>query len=120
MKVKLDENVTATAAALLTRHGHEADTVADEGLTGGADSVVIEACRTGERLLVTFDIGFGDVRAYPPGSHHGIVPLRLTDQRPDITLDVLGRFLREHVLDALVGALVVVSDDRVRIRRAGV
>ena len=30
-------------------------TVAQERLTGGADSVIIEACRSGERMLVTFD-----------------------------------------------------------------
>jgi predicted nuclease of predicted toxin-antitoxin system len=117
VKVKLDENVTAAALALLTQAGHEVDAVADEGLTGAADSVVIEACRSGERLLLTFDVGFGDVRVYTPGSHHGIVLLRLADQRPDVTLDVLRRFLTEHAVDDLDGALVVVSDDRVRIRR---
>ena len=103
---------------MLAQHGHEVDTVADEGLIGGADSLVIEACRSDERLLLTFDVGFGDLRVYPPGSHHGIVLLRLADQRPDSTLDVLRRFLIEHMLDDLDGAVVVVSDDRVRIRRS--
>lgn len=118
MKVKLDENITAAAKALIAQHGHEVDTVVDEGLTGATDSVVIEACRSDQRMLVTFDVGFGDVRVYPPGSHHGVVLLRLADQRPDITLDVLRRFLAEYALDDLDGALVVVSDDRVRIRRS--
>ena len=36
---------------------------------------------------------------------------------PDATLDVLRRFLIGHVLDDLAGALIVDSDDRVRIRR---
>lgn len=118
MKVKLDENITAAAKALIAQHGHEVDTVADEGLTGATDSVVIEACRSDERMLVTFDIGFGDVHAYPPGTHNGIVLLRLADQRPESTLDVLRRFLIGHALDELAGALIVVSDDRVRIRRS--
>ncbi len=117
MRVKLDENITAAAKALIAQHGHEVDTIPDEGLTGAADPVVIEVCRSDERMLVTFDIGFGDVRRYPPGSHHGIVLLRLADQRPDITLDLLRRFLAEHRLDDLAGALLVVTDDRVRIRR---
>ena len=68
-------------------------------------------------MLVTFDVGFGNLRAYPPGTHNGIVLLRLADQRPDATLDVLRRFLIGHALDDLAGALIVVSDDRVRIRR---
>ena len=118
MKVKLDENVTTAAEALLAQHGHEVDTVADEGLTGGADSVVIEACRSDERMLVTFDIGFGDLRAYPPGSHHGIVLLRLADQRPESRSTCCAASSSEHVLEELAGALIVVSDDRVRIRRS--
>jgi hypothetical protein len=31
---------------------------------------------------VTFDVGFGDIRAYPPAGHHGIIVLRLRDQQP--------------------------------------
>ena len=34
------------------------------------------------RLVVTMDRGFGDVRAYPPGSHGGIVVLRMDQQTP--------------------------------------
>ena len=117
MKVKLDENVTTAAVMLLADHGHDVDTVPSERLTGAADAVVMEACRSDGRMLVTFDVGFGDVRAYPPGSHHGIVLIRITDQRPDNTLDVLRRFLAQHSLDDLAGTLVVVSDTRVRIRR---
>lgn len=118
MKIKLDENITTAAAALLIQAGHLVDTVADEGLTGATDSVVMESCRTEQRLLLTFDVGFGDVRAYPPGSHHGIVLLRLPDQRPDITLETLTRLLSQHALDDFDGALVVVSGDRVRVRRS--
>jgi predicted nuclease of predicted toxin-antitoxin system len=116
VKVKLDENITTAAGALIAEHGHEVDTIVDEGLTGAADSIVIEACRSDARMLVTFDVGFGDVRVYQPGSHSGIVLPRLADQRPDATLDLL-RFLIGHMLDELAGALIVVSDDRVRIRR---
>jgi predicted nuclease of predicted toxin-antitoxin system len=118
VKVKLDENITSAAVAVLKQAGHVVDTVADEGLTGAVDSLVIDSCRSEERLLVTFDVGFGDIRAYPPGSHHGIVLLRLADQRPDITLDTLRRLLLGHALDDFAGAVVVVSADRVRIRRS--
>ena len=69
MKVKLDENITAAAVGLLTDHGHDVDTVPQERLTGVSDTKLIEACRADGRMLVTFDIGCGDVRAYPPGSH---------------------------------------------------
>jgi predicted nuclease of predicted toxin-antitoxin system len=119
VKVKLDENITTAAVALVSDHGHDVDTVPAERLTGASDTTLLEACRNDGRMLITFDIGFGDVRAYPPGSHPGIVVLRIADQRPANTLGVLRRFLANHELNDLAGALTVVSDDRVRIRRSG-
>lgn len=69
------------------------------------------------RLLITFDVGFGDLRVYPPSAHVGTVLLRLADQQPDATLDVLQRFLAEHPLEDLSGQLVVLTETRARLRR---
>ena len=83
MKVKLDENITTAAKALIEQHGHDVDTVADEGPHRcHATPVVIEACRSDERMLVTFDVGFGNLRAYPPGTPNGIVLLRSRGPTP--------------------------------------
>ena len=67
-------------------------------------------------MLVTFDLGFADVRAYPPGTHAGIVVLRLADQRPEVAVEVLRGLVETHDLDALAGRLVVVTERMVRIR----
>ena len=120
MRIKLDENITIDAIPLLVERGHEVETVPSEGLKGANDGTVMAACATEDRMLLTFDAGFGDVRAYPPGTHPGVVLLRLVDQRPERVLDALGRFLDEDTLDELTGCLVVVSDDRIRIRRPGI
>ena len=117
MKVKLDENVTVAATRVLTAAGHEAETVTGQGLSGTADETLLAACRREGRVLVTFDLGFGDIRAHPPGTHAGVVLLRLSDQQPQAVVDVLGRLLAVHDLDELAGALVVVSDKHVRVRR---
>ena len=116
MRVKLDENVTHAAVGVFTARGHDVHTIPDEGLVGHADESVWAACVAEHRILVTFDLGFGDLRAYPP-SHPGVVVLRLPDQRPAVVTDVLGRFLADHDLDALAGHLVVVTDSVVRWRR---
>ena len=116
MNVKLDENITAVAKSLFREFGHDCETVPDEDLTGTADPNLLDACRKEQRLLVTFDVGFGDVRAYPPAGHHGIIVLRLRDQQPQAVLDVLRRFLLATDIDELAGRLCVVTEDRVRIR----
>lgn len=117
-RVKLDENVTAAAKSLFTAAGHQVDSVPDQGLTGVADDTVLAARVREGRWLVTFDVGFGDVRAHPPGQHPGIVLRRLRDQQPMATLDVVRRVLAEHDLESLAGSLPVVTDESVRIRRA--
>lgn len=39
--------------------------VAEEELTGAPDAKGVDVCRSEQRMLVTFDLGFGDVRVYP-------------------------------------------------------
>lgn len=117
MRVKLDENVPHSATAVFAAAGHDTHTVADEDLVGRPDADVWNACVDERRMLVTFDLGFGDVRMYPPASHSGVVVLRLSDQRPAVVADVLGRFVADYDLDTLSGHLVVVTDSLVRLRR---
>jgi predicted nuclease of predicted toxin-antitoxin system len=61
--------------------GFDVDTVLDESLGGRNDPDVLAAATAEGRMLLTLDRGFGDARAYPPGSHPGIVGLRPEDQR---------------------------------------
>lgn len=77
---RLDENLPASSAAVLASAGHDADTVMAEGHTGAPDQEVVHADTAGGRALITVDVAMGDVRAYPPGSHAGIVVLHLADQ----------------------------------------
>lgn len=114
MKAKLDENVTVAAKALFEAAGHQADSVTDEGLTGTADEPLLEICGREGRLLVIFDVGFGDIRAHPPGTHPGVMLLRLSDQQPAAVLNVLERLLDAHKIERLAGTLTVVTEDRVR------
>jgi predicted nuclease of predicted toxin-antitoxin system len=80
VKFKLDENLPASAAAALAGAGHDVDTVPTEGLIGARDPDVVSAATGAGRILVSLDVGLGDIRAYPPGSHAGIVVLRVPDQ----------------------------------------
>ena len=117
MKLKLDENITVIAKAPLIAYGHDVDTVANEHLTGRPDADVLSAAITNERALVTFDLGFGDPRAYPPGTHHGVILLRLRDQQPDNVVSVLQRLAENHDLNELAGCTIVVTERFIRIRR---
>jgi predicted nuclease of predicted toxin-antitoxin system len=116
VRVKLDENLPHDLAATLRRDGHDVHTVVEEQLAGESDPAV--AAATGEgRILLTLDLGIGDLRRYPPGSHAGILVLRPAAQDPDSILSLIQRLMRTHPLDELRSCVVVVEPRRVRIRR---
>ncbi len=112
MKLKLDENLPHDLAG----HGHGVETVTDEGLAGSHDTVVLRAATDEDRVLLTLDRGFGDVRSYPPGTHPGIVVLRSIRQDPDTIIGLVGRVLDLGELDDLRGSIGVVEPERIRDR----
>jgi predicted nuclease of predicted toxin-antitoxin system len=66
MQFKTDENMPVEAADDLRQAGHDTLTVADQHLAGQPDERVAEICRTERLALVTLDLDFSDIRAYPP------------------------------------------------------
>lgn len=83
MKFKIDENLPVEAADLLRAAGYEADTVQEEGLEGAEDEAFSERMRLEERAIITLDLDFSDIRAYPPQDYFGIIILRPSRQDKD-------------------------------------
>ena len=80
MKFKIDENLPAEAAEVLKSAGSDAHTLGDDRLSGASDETVAVASRSEDCILVTLDLDFANIRAYPPGEHAGIVVLRVKHQ----------------------------------------
>jgi predicted nuclease of predicted toxin-antitoxin system len=116
VKFKLDENLPVSSAAILTSAGHDVDTVAQEGLTGGADRDVVAAATGAGRILISLDRGLGDIRSYAPGSHSGIVVLRLTDQSAAAASKAVSDLATLADPDSLEGAVAVLQRGLLRIR----
>jgi predicted nuclease of predicted toxin-antitoxin system len=116
-RFKLDENLPDGLTTQFTTLGHDAATCHQKGIAGTGDSVIAAHAASEGRILVTFDLDFSDMRRFPPGSHPGIVVLRLYSQDINTCRRAGARFL-QGVLEAdLAGNLLVVEDTRVRIRR---
>ena len=116
LRFKIDENVPIDAAALLEAAGYDAHTVYDEALAGAPDPNVAEACARESRVLVTLDLDFSDVRAYPPGTHPGIVVLRPRAPDRNSTLALLVRVMPLFANESVTGCLWIVDSERVRVR----
>lgn len=117
MRIKLDENLPATAAALLCARGHDVDTVHDEGLVGCPDDAVWEAAQAEGRFLITQDLDFSDIRKFAPGSHHGIMLVRLPDDEQWRVNDYLVAWLADLDAATWTRCVVVATPTKVRVVR---
>ena len=70
------------------------------------------------RFLITKDLGFADERRYPPGTHRGIMVLRLSDDRSSTVAQRLLAVFATESVEAWAGCLVIVTDHKVRVRRS--
>lgn len=117
MRIKLDENLPATAAAHLRSLGHDVHTVPDEGLGGALDDLIFQAAQHEDRFLVTQDLDFSDARKYGPGQHHGILLLRLTNPTRRALQEHLLALFRRELVESWSRCLVVTTETKIRIRR---
>jgi predicted nuclease of predicted toxin-antitoxin system len=119
MRFKIDENLHESAAELLRQHGHDAVSVYAQNLRGHDDRDIAAVCRMEQRVLITQDLDFGNILAYPPENYAGIIVLRLRNQSRPVVLTVIGRLLPSLSADVLTGRLWSVEETRVRIHEPG-
>lgn len=118
MKFKADENSPEEAAKLLGDAGHDASTILDQSMGGEPDPDVASVCLTESRILVTLDLGFADIRAYPPERYPGLIVLRPGRQSKAHVMDMVGKILPTLDTESIAGKLWIVEGDRIRIRAA--
>lgn len=116
MKFKLDENLSPSLAKLFAAAGHEAHSVAEEQLNGQPDERVIDVCGREQRALLTFDLDFSNIHAYPPERYAGIAVLRLGSQDHKVAQAAVERILALLPQERLSGTLWIIEEGRVRIR----
>jgi predicted nuclease of predicted toxin-antitoxin system len=116
LKLKIDENLPGECVEVLRYGGFEADTVADERLTGAEDSAIAVRSRAEGRVLITLDLDFANIRAYPPAEYAGIIVLRSKRQDKRAVLALLHRIVLVLANRAPAGELWIVEPDRIRFR----
>jgi predicted nuclease of predicted toxin-antitoxin system len=116
VKFKIDQNLPAEYAILLREAGFEADSVDDEGLASADDGFVSNRARAEGRALLSLDLGFADIRAYPPQEYLGIIVVRSKAQDKITLLSMLRRLIPALRERSPEGQLWIVESDRIRFR----
>lgn len=116
MRFKIDEHLPVEIAELLDQHQHDAVTVADESMSGAVDPDVAHVCQKEARALITLDLDFSDIRAYPPEEYQGIIVFRPGLQSITTLVRLTARIIPFLDQEPLIGHLWIVEDHQVRIR----
>ena len=117
-RLKLDENLPSRAAVILRQAGHDVRTFLEEDLGGASDAVLVEACADEDRILLTLDLDFADLRAYGSPDSPGIVVLRVPRQGVASICGLLERSAEEPGETSARGGIWILEPRRIRRWRA--
>jgi predicted nuclease of predicted toxin-antitoxin system len=118
MRIKLDENLPSSLVETLEQLGHDADSVPEEGLQGSSDPDVWAAAQAAKRFLVTQDLDFSDVRKFPPGTHCGLLLVRLANPSRRALKAYIESLFRTEDVERWARCFVVATDTKIRVRRS--
>lgn len=117
MRIKLDENMPDRLVAVLTELGHDVDTVLSEQIAGQDDDVVWQAAQADSRFLVTQDLDFSNIKQFVPGTHFGLLLVRLPQPGRNAIFERVSTLFREEDVESWARCLVTATPTKVRVRR---
>jgi predicted nuclease of predicted toxin-antitoxin system len=117
VKIKLDENLPSSLREQLASLGHDVHTAVEEGLGGTPDSSLFEVVQNEGRFFITQDLDFSDVRQLAPGTHHGILLIRLSEPSRRRLEELVVQLFRGEEAASWGGCFVVATDKKLRVRR---
>ncbi|MEW5815851.1 MAG: DUF5615 family PIN-like protein [Spirochaetota bacterium] len=79
----------------------------------------INLLKNNQAVLITSDMGFGNILHFPIGSHFGIVIAHFPNEMPtnEINRQLIERF-RDFTDDDFKGNLIIIEPGKVRIRKS--
>ena len=96
--------------------GHDVEHVYTKQLSGHPDPDIMALAQAEQRLLITADRRFADARVFMPGTHAGLLFLRLKHAaRNAISAKVQSLFETEAV-ESWRGCFVVATEVKLRVR----
>jgi predicted nuclease of predicted toxin-antitoxin system len=116
VRLLVDESTGPAVARWLREQSHHVFSVYDEA-RGMPDDDILHKAYSENWILITNDKDFGEKVYRDRWPHHGVVLLRLQDERPPSKIEVVRRLLENHA-ERLADAFVVVTERQVRIGRS--
>jgi predicted nuclease of predicted toxin-antitoxin system len=114
----IDEDMPRSTGMILREHGYTIEDIRDHGLRGAGDDEVFKFAQREKAVLVTSDMGFGNIIRFPPSSHFGII---VTHFPNTMSVEELNRQFVEAITGLqetdFRGNLIILEPGKIRIKR---
>jgi predicted nuclease of predicted toxin-antitoxin system len=117
MRFLADMGVSMRVVEWLRAKDYDTVHLRDEGLQRLADDKIFEKAGCEERVVLTFDLDFGEILAASGGQIISVILFRLRNTRTEFVIRRLDDVLNASSLELSEGAIVVVEDGRHRVRK---
>jgi predicted nuclease of predicted toxin-antitoxin system len=117
MRFLIDMPLSPRTAEYLRSLGHDAVHAFEIGKAKSSDEELIAFAEKEGRIIITMDLDFGSILHYTKKSSPGLIVFRISFAAVEAVNVVLTALTQRMKPEEFVNSIVVVDDQRVRVRR---
>lgn len=117
MRLLADLHISPKTVEQLRSHGYDVVRVSDVMDPRSRDEQIVDHARRDGRVILTQDLDYSAIIALSGASEPSLISLRLSSSRVEYVSAVLTRVLPQVEKDLESGAIITVTDDRIRLRK---
>jgi predicted nuclease of predicted toxin-antitoxin system len=118
LRFLIDEDCPLSLENLLNLKGYDTIHVKTSGLSGTKDPQLFIFAQQEQRIIISRDLGWANIKTYPPNSHCGLIVLRFPFEANAIEIrQVVEQFIDRVDTSEIVGAIVIVDKNKFRVRK---
>jgi predicted nuclease of predicted toxin-antitoxin system len=118
VKFLIDNNLSPLLADALKAAGHDAVHVRDLGMQAAPDEAVLERAHASEQILISADTDLGTLLSRSQATSPSVILIRrLVGRRAGEQATIILANLSQVAEDLVAGAMVVIHEDTLRVRR---
>ncbi|MBI2449729.1 DUF5615 family PIN-like protein [Candidatus Pacearchaeota archaeon] len=114
MRFLADENISNSLIKAIKNLGHDIKDI-KEYKKNLSDLEIVKIAYKEDRIILTHDKDFANLKNYPLVSHKGVILLRFSDQSPINVTEIFIKLLNSSIKDKFKNSLVIINEEEVRI-----
>jgi len=116
VRLLADMGVSLKVVDWLRAEGHDCVHLRDEALQCLPNGEVFTKAIGEDRIVLTFDLDFGELAAMSSGRAASVIVFRLRNARADHVIERLSVALEHEAVPLRQGAVVLIEETRIRVR----